>query len=62
MVATSRKFGSALILMPATIDSTYRRVSSSGARLAQLFSLIRLPSSRIATPPRIIAVTSGDAT
>ena len=62
IVATSRNCGCALILIPATIDSTYRRLSSSGARLAQLFSLMRLPSSRIAMPPRSMAVTSGDAT
>ena len=62
MVATSRKLGWALILIPATMDSTYRRLSSSGARLAQLFSLMRFPSSRMATPPRSMAVTSGDAT
>src|SRR5471030_1709290 len=62
MVATIRKWGWALILMPATMDSTYRRLSSRGARLAQLFSLMRLPSSRMATPPRSMAVTSGEAT
>jgi hypothetical protein len=46
---------------PATTDSTYRRWSRSGARLAQDFSFIRLPSSSRQIPPRIMAVTRGEA-
>ena len=37
MVVTRRKFAWALILIPATIDSTYRRASSNGARLGPAF-------------------------
>jgi hypothetical protein len=61
MVATSRKSGWATILRLATADSTLRRSSSRGARLAQDFSLMRFPSSRMQTPPVSMAVTRGEA-
>ena len=46
-------------MMPATMDSTYRRLSMRGAREAQLFSLILFPSSMRAIPPLIMAETMG---
>ncbi len=49
------------MVMPATTLSTMRRWSSSGASEAHDFSLMRLPSSRMQTPPWTIAVTSGEA-
>ena len=59
IVATKRKSPWARIFTPATSDSTYRRRSSSGASDAHDFSLMRLPSSRMATPPAIMALTMG---
>jgi len=49
------------IVIPATIDSTSRRASKSGASEAHDFSFIRLPSSNKQTPPQSIAETTGEA-
>ena len=61
MVTQHRNAGWAFTWMPAITDSTDRRWSSNGARDAQLFSFMRLPSSNKHAPPVTIAVTSGDA-